>query len=238
MQVRGIIAAFVAFLLCAASAPAHADGIRVSPVAVAFPASTGVGSVRIENGRDAPVSFQIDLYRWTQEDGRDVLTPTRDLAAAPTVFEIAPGAGRIVRLALAPARRGAATEQAYRLIARELPSEIAPTSHARIVLELSLPVFATVRGGAAHMEVRRDGGAVHIRNAGNAHLRLLDLKCEPAIGVVAAPPRYLLAQSGFSRPVPDAATALKFSFLPAGANEIRHQTHRLTASAPVDVRLR
>lgn len=214
--------------------PAVAQGVRVSPVAIVFPATSGAGSVRIENGRAAPVSFQIDVYRWTQDDGVDVLTPTRDIAAAPTVFELPPGAGRIVRVALAPGQRAAHAEQAFRLIARELPGENAPAGRARVVLELSLPVFATVRGAVPQVEVHREAAVVHVSNAGGAHMRLLDIKCEPSATGLARTPRYLLAGSRFSRPLSGNAAALRFSFLAAGDNDPVQQTHRLADIAAVD----
>lgn len=222
----------------AALAPAMADGVRVSPVAITFPAAAGSGSVRIDNGRATAVSFQIDVYRWTQVDGVDVLTPTRDVAVAPTVFEIAPGAGRIVRLALAPSQRGAQSEQSFRLIARELPQDAVSSGRSRVVLELSLPVFATVRGGAPQLDVRREHGAVHVSNNGLAHLRLLDMRGDPHAAAIERAPRYILAGSQFSRPLPSNPAALRFSFIAAGANETVQQTFQLTDPAALVARAR
>lgn len=56
--VHAALSFFVTVLIVA---PASADGVRVSPVSIAFPASAGAGSVRIDNARRTPVSFQIDV---------------------------------------------------------------------------------------------------------------------------------------------------------------------------------
>ena len=214
---------FLVTLTCVA--PASGEGVRVSPVSIAFPASTGAGSVRIDNARRTPVSFQVDVYRWSQESGADVLTPTRELAVAPTVFEIAPGEGRLVRLALAPSQRRAVVEQSFRLILRELPTHAAQTGRSRVLLELSLPVFATSRDARPMLDINTEGSALHISNDGGAHVRIVGLGAE---NVSVASPRYLLARSRFSRPLPPSAKTVTLSYIPAGAHEIEREIIRLS----------
>lgn len=229
MRHRMLVAAFASALTCASVATAVPTGLRVSPVVVTFPASSGAGSVRIDNGRATATSFQIDVYRWTQVDGADVLAPTRDIAVAPSIFELAPGAGRIVRVALAPARRTADREQAFRLIVRELPTGEAVAGRARVVLELSLPVFATVRDAASQLVAHRDGAAITVANAGSGHMRVLALKTGYGADVVPGAPRYLLAGSVMRRPLSANVDALRVLFIPVGAHEPVEQSIRVRA---------
>ena len=100
-----------------------------------------IASLRIRNGRDRPVAFEVDVYAWRQRNGEDVHTPSNDVLIAPGVFEIGAESEQIVRLGVnAPAGQ---SERAYRIILRELPAQRAGGNVLGFTLELSLPVFVT-----------------------------------------------------------------------------------------------
>jgi fimbrial chaperone protein len=173
-------------------AQAQSGGIQVAPVMVTMTEAHNISSLRIRNGRDAPIAFEVDAYAWRQENGEDVLTPTTDLIVAPTVFEIRDGAEQIIRLGvLAP---GGDTERAYRIILRELPRLHREGATLGFTLEMSLPVFVTPTDARANVltEVRRgaDESAVMLLNTGRAHAQL---SAEEIGGARLEAPRYLLS---------------------------------------------
>ncbi|MGE0044471.1 MAG: molecular chaperone [Hyphomonadaceae bacterium] len=191
------------------SAPAHAQsaGIRVSPVLIELNARS-MGSLRIANGRAREASFEMIAYAWTQEGGEDVVAPTQSLLIAPRIFAIAPGREQIVRLALAPEARGGAREQAFRLLMRELPPPTRPeTQGPRLVLEMSMPVFATPPNASPSLHARR------ITIAGRPMLALSNRGSARAAFTQQTPglPRYLLAGAEALAPFNDESVRIRYA---------------------------
>ena len=69
---------------CSPPAFAQTQGLRVAPILIQMTQDHPLSSFRVHNGRDHETAFQVDVFAWSQEDGRDVLTQ------APWV-EIFPG---------------------------------------------------------------------------------------------------------------------------------------------------
>ncbi len=141
---------------------------------------------------------------------RDVLEPTREILVAPSVFEIAPGGQQIIRIALAPVVRARKAETPFRLLVRELPPPVRTPNGPTILLEMSVPVFASVRGAAPEFTVRAAGASgVTLTNTGRAHARLLQ------VGAGGSPtpktPRYLLPGASVTRPFPVSDGALRLT---------------------------
>ena len=175
---------------------AHAEaagGIQIAPVMVALSANHHISSLRLRNGRDRAVSFEADVYAWSQDRGEDVLTPTRDVLISPGVFEVPAGHEQIVRLGVATSGGGA--ERAYRLVLRELPAPLPRSNALGFTLEMSLPVFITPVGARPDLlsRIEPSGGAPRLLlcNQGSAHLQILSV-ADPHSGALQAP-RYLLA---------------------------------------------
>lgn len=198
-----------------ALSPAHAQAqtgaIQVAPVMVALSGERNIASVRIRNGRPAPIAFEVDAYEWRQEGGRDVLTPSDALLVAPGVFEIPARSEQVIRLGVA--RGEDESERAYRLLLRELPR--ARGRGVGFSLELSLPVFVApeaARGDLlARVDMRAWGPVLTIANPGRAHLVLLSVS-EASAGALEAP-RYLLA--GASAEIPLSAEARTITLIAA-----------------------
>jgi len=172
-----------------------AGGIQIAPVMVAMSANHHISSLRLRNGRDRAVSFEADIYAWSQQDGEDVLTPTRDVLISPGVFEIPAGHEQVVRLGVVTP--DGQQERAYRLVMRELPSPTPRTNTLGFTLEMSLPVFVTPVGARPDLvsRIERAQGATRllIANQGAAHLQILGAE-ESSAGALHAP-RYLLPGS-------------------------------------------
>jgi fimbrial chaperone protein len=134
----------------AALAPgAHAGTFSVSPVRIFMEARERATGVTIENEGDSPLVMQAELFDWSQTpEGKDKLDPTNDLVLAPPILKLAPHSRQVVRLAnLRPVPAG--DQRTYRLIVREVPEALAPTTtgvRVQVALAFSLPIFITPPG--------------------------------------------------------------------------------------------
>ena len=199
-------------------AGAQTGSIQVAPVLVNMSAEHNISSVRVRNGRDRPVSFEIDAFVWTQVNGRDVLTPTRELLVAPGVFEIASNSDQVVRLG---ARASGGPERAYRIVMRELPSERRSGMALGFTLEMSLPVFVSPARAHANVNARPTATGLILSNtgAGYAQIALLDG------GEYLNAPRYLLAGASAEIPLPAHASAIRLRAADAGGEQSERTIH-------------
>lgn len=126
---------------------AHAGSLQVAPISVDVAAPAASSTVRIRNESAAPLAAQIRVFRWTQENGVEKLTPTEDVVASPPSANLAAGGEGIVRIV----RTGPASgkpEDTYRLIVDELPDRTRQrTGNVMIVMRQSIPIF--LRASAA-----------------------------------------------------------------------------------------
>lgn len=156
---------------------AHAGSFTVNPVRVTLSPGHAVAAITVRNaGSDASV-IQLETFRWTQQDGKDVLTPSREILATPPIFTLLPGGSQIVRVGL---RRepDAQHELTYRLILREVPPPQPIAQGLRVALAISMPVFVV----AAHPSFsnlqwqaqRLADGRIQLQatNTGSAHVQV------------------------------------------------------------------
>ncbi len=210
----------------------QAGGVQVAPVMIAMSTQHNIASLRVRNGRARAVAFEVDVYDWRQENGRDVLTPSRDLMVSPGVFEIEAQAEQVVRLGVLAAN--AQGERAFRILLRELPTQRQNGATLGFMLELSLPVFIApidARGALeARAEARPTGAALVLTNAGRTHVRIAGVESAET-GAIAAP-RYLLAGSSVEVALPAGARTLRLLSADIGGAEIERIVHVGRASEP------
>jgi fimbrial chaperone protein len=213
-------------------ARAQSNGVQVTPVIIEMAHGRNLASVRIHNWRDQEVSFELSMFRWDQENGEDILTPAENIVVAPSVFAVGAGAEQIVRLAL-PAGGAGDSEQAYRLILRELPVSDAQDSGFRIQLQMSLPVFVAPRETVSGLSVRRDaaGSSVVFTNTGNARIRLMEATFGGESQSIDNLPRYLLAGEEITRTLRRDVQSLNVLYAPPGALAPLTESLSLVASA-------
>ncbi len=93
------------------------------------------------NSSDTPTVVQLQIVAWSQENGEDVYTPSRNLLATPPIFTVAPGSQQTVRVGMRT-EPDARQETCYRLVLTDVPP--APTPEFRgvqIALRMGIPVF-------------------------------------------------------------------------------------------------
>lgn len=218
------------------AAYAQTGGIQVAPVMLAMSAERTITSLRVRNTRQRAVAFEIDVYEWTQVDGRDVLTPSADLLVAPGVFEVAAGGEQVVRLGVVSATPD--TERAFRILMRELPTPRRDGAALGFTLEMSLPVFITPLQArsqlAASAEQRPWGPVLVVANLGRTHMQVAAIESIEA-GPLDAP-RYLLAGARMEIPLPRNARTVRLRTADIGGASTERLVHVAGAALPPPVR--
>src|SRR5512139_3820409 len=218
-------------------AGAHAGSLTVTPVVLTLDSRTHSASLTIKNeGNEARV-IQTELLSWTQKNGADVQTPSRDILVNPPMATLQPGQSQTVRVGL---KRGAdnAQELAYRLYLTEVPPPSEHFTGMRIALRLGVPIYVSPKGKPSARlgwrAARAPNGALLLTvfNDGNRHLRVDSFKVvDPgtgrALGTSRSAPFTLLAGQG--RPYSLA--------LPAGwaGRQVKMLTN--TAEGPAETRV-
>lgn len=177
--------------------PADASSLRIAPVSVELAEPARTAALRVRNEGETPITIQMRVFRWTQNDGEDRLEPTRDVVISPPIAELLPQRDYVVRI-VRLAARPVVDEENYRVIVDELPGSTGGAGSAvALLIRKSLPVSFTGRTWkkreltwSAH---RRNGRiAVIAKNPGNRRTRISGLT------VTDSRNRRLLQQDGLS----------------------------------------
>jgi fimbrial chaperone protein len=160
----------------------NAGSIGVSPIRVTLSTSQKVTGITVSNPGTQPMSIQLELMNWSQQEGKDVFTLTREVLANPPIFTIPPGESQLIRVGLRRAPDDQ-LELSYRLFLQELPPPlIDEIQGAQMLMRVSLPVFILPKAKTKpvlHWEASRTmGGALklNLTNNGNAHIQIKSFK--------------------------------------------------------------
>lgn len=176
-----------AALLATAAMPARAGSLQVAPVLIDQTTEAPVGGVTLRDVGDKSVGVQLRVFRWTQENGEDRLTPTDDVVVSPPMITLTPRTDYVVRV-VRQARRPAIGEESYRLLIDELPD---PTTRVpgtvALLIRQSIPVFfAAPERSPSNVRWRlgqnERGKAIEATNQGDRRLRVADLAIVDAHG--------------------------------------------------------
>ncbi len=166
--------AAVAMTLMPALAPAST--FKVAPVTITLDEKGAIQVLKIENGTDDQARMQLRLFEWKQSNGQDILTPTRDIVANPSIFPLSARAAQIVRIGrLTSPTVG---EKSYRLLIEEVPDDAAANDQGvTVLLRISIPVFSAAPVASVQKIdwrarfVESDKVELQLENAGNAHVK-------------------------------------------------------------------
>jgi fimbrial chaperone protein len=182
---------FALFLLYGSSgAPSWAAGLQISPISLSIAPDKRADELWLRNAGDQVVHAQVRVYRWSQKDGSDVLTPDTLLVASPPMVQIPAGQQQLVRLVrVGPLANPAPDERSYRLLVDELPIQQEQKSKAALnfVFRYSIPVFIV---GTADQkpnlkwQVQESGqhAWLSVTNTGTSHAQLANVDFTPAKG--------------------------------------------------------
>lgn len=167
---------------CALAAAASAASFKLYPVRIVLSPDQPVQTMTIHNSGAEPARAQLRVFAWSQADGEDVFTETRDILANPPIFEVPPGGDQIARFGLRTSP--GPVEKSYRVFVQEVPTD-RPRKAGEIqtLLRISVPIFVPAPGAVGKLEWRlfpSNGKQVTlaIRNVGGAHVEInhIDLR--------------------------------------------------------------
>jgi len=171
---------------------AAASGLQVSPVTLTLAPSQNADGLWLSNTGDNVVHAQVRVYRWTQENGEEKLTPSRNILVSPPMLELAATDRQLIRIIRtgAPPSGAGAVEEAYRVIIDELPVEgQEPKKGLKFVLRYSVPIFVEPAGAAPaapqltwSLSRNGDHAVLDVANGGGTHAQLAALNFVDAAG--------------------------------------------------------
>jgi fimbrial chaperone protein len=173
-------AALCALALLAPALATAADW-NIDPVRVELSPDQQTAAIIVRNESDEPSSVQIQAVLWSQVNGKDVYTPTRELLVSPPIATIPPKSDQVIRVALRrPA--DATKELAYRINLQELPPQQAPgVTGVQVAMRIGLPVFVQSQKGDAKPRMTWNVSRLPdnklkltLQNQGNAHVQVSD----------------------------------------------------------------
>lgn len=177
------------FAISLASFNAAASGLQIAPVALTLQAEQRADGVWLSNTSDNAINAQVRVYRWTQDNFTDRLTPSRELVISPPMLQLAPGGRQLIRIIRTNPVPNT-VEDAYRLVIDELPPAQALANKLQFVLRYSAPVFiqpAGSKNSSAQLQWRLqhvDGQTfLDVNNQGNNHAQLSTLTWINANGI-------------------------------------------------------
>lgn len=164
------------------TATAQAASLSISPILVTLDEKKHSAALTLKNESNEPKVIQTELLRWTQEDGENIYTPSRDILTNPPIAKLQPGQTQVIRIGL-NRKADKAQELAYRLYISEVPP---PPKEGftglRIALRLGLAVFVSPKANPIdklEWKAARDpDGTLQLTllNRGNRHMGLTSLK--------------------------------------------------------------
>lgn len=154
---------------------------EIDPVRIELTQSQPTAAITLKNTSDQPTSMQVDVVAWSQVDGKDVYTPSRELLVSPPIVTIPPKGEQVIRAALrrpADANR----ELSYRIHLQELPPAPKPGfMGVNVAMRVGLPVFVESLKGKPTPKmvwnVQPMPGnqlKVSLQNQGTAHVQVTD----------------------------------------------------------------
>ena len=188
---------WAAALLVAAAAwrhPLRAAVLQLAPIPIEIRAPQTAAVLSLGNRASAEVALQTRVFRWTQENGEDRLTPTTDLVVSPPIAKVPAGQSLVVRV-VRVLRAPPAGEETYRVLVDELPPEkrVAKGQSLQILMRYSVPVFYLPEGtdaaepALAWQLARQGDGALRLSasNPGPRRVRVSGVQLRDATGQTA-----------------------------------------------------
>lgn len=154
---------FIIFIFIFISPSTSFANFSVTPLRVDLTNNANTGSLTVENHGEKPITVQVSLKEWTQDDdGKDVFVDSPDLLFFPKVATIVPGKKQLVRVGV----KGVFVEEkekTYRLFISKIisPEERAETKAAIMLrTRFGIPVFLKGTEEKSKLKVKGELGQV------------------------------------------------------------------------------
>lgn len=174
------LASILTFLLTSIS---QAGQLTVAPILLKMSPDQANATLSLTNGASEDGFYQVQLFSWSQQEGKRQLSVQDELVVTPPVTLIPAGGNQTIRLVRTrPVQSN--HEQSYRLVVSEIPDTEQQERNAQVqvLLRLSIPVFVGKKTQKPSLRASLSGQTLHITNSGNAHARLTDLAWQDTQG--------------------------------------------------------
>ncbi|ERP93023.1 hypothetical protein Q670_08210 [Alcanivorax sp. P2S70] len=161
-------------LLLLACLPLQAGQLTVAPLRMHITQTQPNATFSLSNGSSRDGFYQLQLFAWEEVDGESRFRQQQDLVVTPPVTLIPANGQQVVRI-VRQRPTDADKELSYRLIISEVPdTENEAGAKLRVLLRLSVPVFAGDKDQSPVLIATRNENGIVIHNKGDAHARLSD----------------------------------------------------------------
>jgi fimbrial chaperone protein len=168
---------FIPLLAIIGLTNAHASGYTLTPMGRVAVDTNQADVLSISNPSQTATKIQVRTFAWSQSGGEDVLTPTREVMASPSMLSLAPGEKKVIRILRMKAATG--KEMDYRLILSEIPAPPDPTAKSfgtRVILNVSVPwIYQPDTTASPILTARYQGKDLVVSNTGPVAAKLADL---------------------------------------------------------------
>ena len=175
-------AAYGLFTILSSVSVLNAGSFGISPVIVTLSANQQISEITLNNPGAEPMSLQLEVMNWSEQEGKDVFAPTRDVLVNPPIFNLPANSSQLIRIGLRRAP-DAQRELSYRIFAQQLPPPISSDFQgAMMLLRVSMPLFILPRVEAKPLlrwqvaQTPQGTLKVSLRNDGSAHIKIKNLK--------------------------------------------------------------
>ncbi|EOI7706199.1 molecular chaperone [Providencia vermicola] len=159
-----------------------ASGLQVTPVTLTFTAQQKAAGIWLSNNGKDLIQVQVRTFIWQQKNLGNQLTPTRDIIISPPMIKLLPNEQQLIRVIRNNNLLGS-QEQAYRLSINEIPLPQKNSSHLRLVLHYSLPIFIQPLNmpppsTLLEWQIKKFQSQSYlvVHNRGNTHAQLSDIR--------------------------------------------------------------
>lgn len=174
----------VALGLAASAKDAAAGEIQVEPTRLDLVNRGAATELTVTNRGSVATRFEAKVFAWAQDDqGTMQLAPTTDVVVYPTLFSLAPGGARAIRLATTT--NASATERSYRVFVEELPPARAPVAEGgkvkiAVLTRVGVPIFVAATAPEFRGDVAatlHDGTVkLALANRGSVHVKVASVR--------------------------------------------------------------
>ncbi|CAO3300495.1 hypothetical protein [Stenotrophomonas maltophilia] len=150
-------------LLSAALAlcPFASNAMQVSPLAQTINPSRNNGSLTIVNTSNEKKEYQLQAFKWTLVDGKQIRTPIDAIRFAPSSFYLEVGKSQVVRFINTET---SSSELAYRVVVKEKNVKKLETTGVEPVFNMNFPIFWRASDRAI-VTANTSGSTIVLRNA-------------------------------------------------------------------------
>lgn len=168
---------------------AIAADFQVLPTTLDLGAKIKSGVFSVINNGNEKIDFQVSVQEWNQdEQGKDVLTETKEIVFFPTIMSVEPNSQRAIRIGLKTPP--AAREKTYRLFVQEIPTpkktqDVDVNKKVKagvtIAFRFSMPIFVKPlkpQESFVFDSIAMSRGVVKamVKNTGNVHIKTRAVK--------------------------------------------------------------